>query len=244
MKYHLARGSEKLGEFNDLDISAGLRDGSYKPTDLCWAASMKDWEPLSERFGPVEPTAEVHESTATALDEATTPMSRTGDADLASLVQRFAAWALDWLTVMPAMMLFSKALALDQFIEKNQHLRFDQLLLATNGYMEKFAAEHPDSLNTPFQLIFGLILVNAVLLSLRGQTIGKWFMGIRIVKAQTGLNPGFVSAFLLRSVVLFVLTLIPFAGRGLMFFDTLCIFRRDRRCLHDLIADTVVVKVR
>ena len=45
MKYHIARSDEKLGEFNDLDIAAGMRRGEFLPTDLCWAKGMTDWEP-------------------------------------------------------------------------------------------------------------------------------------------------------------------------------------------------------
>ena len=57
MKYHIARGDEKLGEYNDLDVTGGLRRGEFLPTDLCWSAGMPGWEPLSSRFDvqPDEP---------------------------------------------------------------------------------------------------------------------------------------------------------------------------------------------
>jgi uncharacterized RDD family membrane protein YckC len=39
-----------------------------------------------------------------------------------------------------------------------------------------------------------------------------------------------------------VLGSIAYVGAGIQLFDILCIFRADHRCLHDLIADTVVVR--
>lgn len=36
---------------------------------------------------------------------------------------------------------------------------------------------------------------------------------------------------------------IPFLGAGICLVDQLMIFRKDRRCLHDLIGDTKVIRV-
>jgi len=84
--------------------------------------------------------------------------------------------------------------------------------------------------------------VNVIMLTLRGQSIGKWLTGIRIVMFQSGAPAGFVRAVLLRSFVISVLGSISYVGPGIQLFDILCIFRQDRRCLHDLIADTMVVR--
>ena len=85
---------------------------------------------------------------------------------------------------------------------------------------------------------FGMI-VQVVLLSSHGQTIGKRLMGLRIVRADTGRNGGFVTNVLLRAGVngLLGLTIIYFI------MDSLFLLFRNRLCLHDYIAGTKVVKV-
>ncbi len=79
--------------------------------------------------------------------------------------------------------------------------------------------------------------VQAVFLTKDGQTIGKKVTKIRIVNENTGENGGFVPNVLLRAIVNALLSLIPFYA----LIDILFIFRKDRRCIHDFIAGTVVV---
>ena len=86
--------------------------------------------------------------------------------------------------------------------------------------------------------IIGIFLYQLMLLSRDGQTLGKKAVGIRIVKKDTGENGGFVSNVLLRIIVNGLLGIIPLYG----LVDILFIFREDRRCIHDMIAGTVVVR--
>lgn len=106
---------------------------------------------------------------------------------------------------------------------------------------------HPESPNTPLLLAgFGilglcalaLIAFQLFLLITRGQTIGKKLLGIRIVTFDTEANPGFVKVFLLRIVANAIIGFLPLYG----IVDILFIFRDDRRCIHDLLAGTKVVK--
>jgi uncharacterized RDD family membrane protein YckC len=87
----------------------------------------------------------------------------------------------------------------------------------------------------------GLAIFQTYLLSTRGQTLGKRWMGIKIVKLD-GTAPGFVHAVLLRIFVNALIGSIPKAGGVYSLVDVLMIFRQDRRCAHDLIASTRVVK--
>lgn len=84
----------------------------------------------------------------------------------------------------------------------------------------------------------GVLVYQIVLLSKAGQTLGKRWLDIRIVKVDTGENGGFVTNFLLRGLVNGLLGIIPPYGP----IDTLFIFREDRRCIHDFIAGTRVVR--
>jgi uncharacterized RDD family membrane protein YckC len=80
------------------------------------------------------------------------------------------------------------------------------------------------------------IIANLVLLGTRGQSIGKIIVGVRIVRCD-GTRADFVHVVLVRSLANVALSMVPIYG----LVDTLFIFRRDRRCIHDLLADTKVV---
>lgn len=91
--------------------------------------------------------------------------------------------------------------------------------------------------------IFILAVIQMWLLTATGQTVGKKLMGIRVVRLGDESNPGFVRVVLLRTFVPGLIGSLPF-GIGILFtlVDICFIFRSDRRCLHDLIADTKVVE--
>jgi uncharacterized RDD family membrane protein YckC len=87
-------------------------------------------------------------------------------------------------------------------------------------------------------LMFALAAYNAFILSRDGQSIGKKMVGIRIVNYHDGGNPGFVQAVLLRSYANAMLgQFVPFYG----LVDACFIFTDERRCVHDLIANTTVI---
>ncbi|MBI2385787.1 MAG: RDD family protein [Elusimicrobia bacterium] len=83
-----------------------------------------------------------------------------------------------------------------------------------------------------------LLVTQLVLVSKHGQTLGKRFLGIRIVMKDTLENGGFVVNVLKRGLLNGLLSLIP----GYFLVDSLFIFREDRRCIHDLIAGTCVIE--
>jgi uncharacterized RDD family membrane protein YckC len=94
-------------------------------------------------------------------------------------------------------------------------------------------------------LLLGVTLCAIVqiwMLTVRGQTVGKRLLGIRIVRVEDDANPGFAHTVLLRSVIPVILRAIPVFGLGFWLVDVACIFRTDKRCLHDLIAGTKVVQ--
>ena len=74
-----------------------------------------------------------------------------------------------------------------------------------------------------------------------GQTIGKRWVGIKVVR-KDGTRASLGRIFWLRNFVNVLISLIPFAGRFYALVDSLFIFGSERQCLHDKIADTVVVK--
>lgn len=85
-------------------------------------------------------------------------------------------------------------------------------------------------------------VLNGVLLVKYGQTIGKRLVGTRIVDFDDQQILPFWKVFWVRYVPFTLVALIPGAGNVLPLVDVLFVFRADRRCLHDLLANTKVVK--
>ena len=79
--------------------------------------------------------------------------------------------------------------------------------------------------------------ITAWLVAANGQSIGKRLVGIKVVRTD-GSRASLARIFLLRNVVNTVLAFLPFYG----LVDVLLIFGEAHQCVHDKIADTVVIK--
>jgi uncharacterized RDD family membrane protein YckC len=87
-----------------------------------------------------------------------------------------------------------------------------------------------------------LIALNCLWIHQRGQTVGKRVMSIKTVR-KDGSRCGLGRVFLLRYLPTAILSAIPIIGFVIGITDCLLIFRDSRQCLHDNIADTLVIKV-
>jgi uncharacterized RDD family membrane protein YckC len=91
--------------------------------------------------------------------------------------------------------------------------------------------------------VIGISLVFAIQfvpLKNSGQTWGKKIVGVKIVDMD-GEQPGLGVLLGRRYLVYNGVGLIPFLGGLISLVNILCIFRGDKRCLHDLVAGTQVV---
>lgn len=86
-----------------------------------------------------------------------------------------------------------------------------------------------------------ILVVNLYLLWRSGQTIGKKLLGIRITR-KDGSDASLTRIFLLRMVAPSVLGAIPMLGIFFGLANVLFIFGSARRCIHDYMADTIVVQ--
>jgi uncharacterized RDD family membrane protein YckC len=74
-----------------------------------------------------------------------------------------------------------------------------------------------------------------------GQTIGKKVAKIRMVRTDG--SPLDANRWLfIRILPVYLGSQLPFVGPWLSIINALFVFRKDRRCLHDHIADTMVVE--
>ncbi|WP_254510436.1 RDD family protein [Anatilimnocola floriformis] len=97
-----------------------------------------------------------------------------------------------------------------------------------------------DKLNAQAVIYFPLLMLLLIqwnMIASRGQSIGKYLLGMKIVDPHGG-NPGFICGVILRNWVRFALSFIPFFS----LIDVLFIFGDSRRCLHDYLAGTTVVE--
>jgi len=90
--------------------------------------------------------------------------------------------------------------------------------------------------------ILAILVYNAILLHQNGQTIGKKLLGIKILRGD-GSRCSLARIIFMRALPVGLLGAIPFIGPLVSLTDALLIFRDTRLCLHDQIADTIVVKV-
>jgi len=91
-------------------------------------------------------------------------------------------------------------------------------------------------LNPAIGFVMFLVL-NGYLLATQGRTIGK-----RLIVRSDGSPVSFGRLIGLRYGVFSLLNVLPILGQLVGLVDSLCIFRASRRCLHDELADTVVIK--
>ena len=88
--------------------------------------------------------------------------------------------------------------------------------------------------------VLAFAVYQLVMLHRHGQTFGKRLLGIKIVR-NDGSRAGLGRIFWLRYFVPGMIGAIPLAGPVFGLVDPLFIFGEEKRCIHDLIADTIVV---
>jgi uncharacterized RDD family membrane protein YckC len=89
-------------------------------------------------------------------------------------------------------------------------------------------------------LVLPLSIYQWYLITKTGQTLGKKWLKIRIVKLD-GSPVDFVTGVVKRVWVMGVIGMVPYLGGCVALVDYLMIFSQERRCLHDQIAGTKVV---
>ena len=99
---------------------------------------------------------------------------------------------------------------------------------------------------SPLSFVAGLAVDYAIYLALQGwflynsgQTLGKKALGLRIVRPDNSYAD--FPRVIARQAIMTFAGLVPFVGRIFSLVDILFIFGGPRRCLHDLIVDTIVV---
>jgi uncharacterized RDD family membrane protein YckC len=124
-------------------------------------------------------------------------------------------------------------------------------LMYLGGYWRAVMAAQAEGHQPPIGLVLlwtaigfvVLVLVQGFPLRATGQTWGKRMVGIKIVDLE-GNKPPLGRLLGLRYLPVQIVAAIPIVGMVAVLVDLLLIFRKDRRCVHDLIAGTKVVSAK
>jgi uncharacterized RDD family membrane protein YckC len=146
-----------------------------------------------------------------------------GSAALAGRGTRLAAAVIDGSILLALLWLAGKATPWNIFDES----------MADAGFLELIGVQ--------LMSIALFMLVNGWLLATRGQTVGKRVLGLRIVRSD-GSQADALRLIGVRYALCWLVAAIPFVGNIFSLVDALAIFRESRQCLHDTIADTIVIK--
>jgi uncharacterized RDD family membrane protein YckC len=155
--------------------------------------------------------------------------SPTGDAPLASRSERFLGALVDGLIIIPVAfvggMILGVALVMAGIETESRRFQVTASLVGT--------------------VMGGIIflLINGYFLSTRGQTVGKMVLKTRIVAENGSLVP-LGPLILKRYLPIWALSALPLIGSLLLLGNSLAIFRSSRKCIHDDLAGTKVVKAR
>ncbi len=87
------------------------------------------------------------------------------------------------------------------------------------------------------------VLINYHTLEKYGQTLGKRLLGIKVVTMSHELPPIGKLVFH-RYILISIISTFPVFGPIFSLVDVFFIFRDDKRCIHDIIAGTMVVKAK
>ena len=85
------------------------------------------------------------------------------------------------------------------------------------------------------------VIINIVLISKSGQSLGKKVVGTRMVDQETYDQVGVVQGYLIRSIGFGLITGLPFVGGFIAIADIIYLFIGNHQTLHDKLAKTLVV---
>ena len=188
---------------------------------------------------PVKTTSNPYQSTVSGQH----PSASSGPQELASVGQRIGGTLLDGVLHM-LMMLPGLIIGGGMFVGG---IAAALQAEANGGGSDEAAAMAVGGILVGFLIILGNglipMVVNIVLISKSGQSLGKKIIGTRMVSQHTGETVGFVHGFLLRTFVFQLITLIPVVGTLIALADIGFLFTEGNQTLHDRLAGTRVVRV-
>ncbi|TXJ07818.1 MAG: RDD family protein [Acinetobacter sp.] len=247
MQIYLARDHQQAGPYSVEQLNQMLTAQQVLLTDLIWHVGMQEWKPLGEvTQGQLHyyPTSnETLSTTPQQIQNTITPVETTYT--LAPISKRAVAKFIDLLLWMPALVILQLMLSTEQHLEiakQQQHM----LTLISQDKIEQANQLSFQILNiipsTAWTVmavyLLAMLIVQAVLLSKTGQSVGKKIMAIQIVDLHNQQLVGLNRVFILRSILFMILNI--FVAPFVFIFDWIFAIGKKRQALHDYLAKTIV----
>lgn len=256
--YQISRVGQVLGTFDEAQIREGLRNGTFQPSDWCWQEGMSEWQGLPMRFQPepqttalppaAQPTFQPPAAQPTlqhyqplVLPQWESPQSPTPETKPAAEINPYAAPRSN-------VSRFAKKKAPETASRRSRLGAYvlDSIVFGLSGVPAALVDQGtrtsgPSPTATALVGVVVLLLVglNIYLVITNGQTIGKKMVGIRVADMD-GEKADAFKILVMRGIL----------GQGLLamiplysLIDILMILSAEKRCLHDKIAGTQVVRV-
>lgn len=208
---------------------------------------------VAELYGRKESSQPTHQSatptqTPTYQSVGAQKTAKQEQVVYASIMLRFLAVVINVVLFVLTMLPFMQAfIALNPDPKKMQSGNVETLM----AYSQELASKIPPEVaGLTSILLLGYVLVQSLLILVRGQSFGKLLVGIRTVDANTLQKPSFVKRVLLRVVVLFIIYQIAFGlslivNVGLVLLGInyfMAANNPKKQGWHDKLAGTVVIK--
>lgn len=236
--YYLGIKGAKVGPLTASEVHAKIVAGQTDPGTLAWREGLDAWKPLSDLLPEILAQQSAWSSNASSelRPGSVVPQAAAADQPIWQQAEPEYELASPWIRLGAAM--------LDNLIG---------FLFAIPAFIVLFAhaasAGDPPNEDEMLVVFLGvgllcslpLIIWQCIWISTRGQSIGKRILGVRIVKSADCEPPGFVSGILMRAFVPGLVGSVPYIGGLFSLVDVLFIFASDHRCLHDMMAGTIVV---
>ena len=164
MTYHIARGGQQIGTVAEEEIRSGLATGRFQSGDLCWAEGMTDWQPVGSKFAAAPAASPSMPPPVRSVNPYAAPQSQVLSTlpglTPASRGSRFGACLLDGLTGILGIGI-PLSIAIFFMVQMENSGSQDVPAGAIAGFVLAGLA------------FLGLTVWNIVLLTTRGQTLGR-----------------------------------------------------------------------
>jgi uncharacterized RDD family membrane protein YckC len=247
MQIYLARNNQQAGPYSLEQLNQMLASQQVLLTDLAWHQGLSEWKALGELTqGQMIYQPEGYASAQASNFEAkieVQPKARP-TVELASLGQRAFAKGLDLLLWLPAAAIPSFFLKPEQFGQL-EALQSKMQNAATSTEAQKLQSElwsliPPEAWQMMLVYLILMLIVQALLITKTGQSIGKRLSKIQIVDQENHTTVSLWRGFTLRSIVFIFLNIIAFPIITLV--DYAFGLSQKRQTLHDKLAKTTVIK--
>lgn len=246
MQIYLARNNQQAGPYSLEQINQMLASQQVLLTDLAWHQGLTEWKALGELTqGQMvyQPTG--YTATAPAFEPKIEVQAKAkSNVELASLGQRAFAKGLDlllWLPVAAIPSFFLQPEQMQQLNALQEKMQNATSAAQTSQLQSELFALIPDQAWQMMLLYLVVMLViQAVLISKTGQSIGKRLAKIQIVDQTDHSLVSLWRGFTLRSFVFIFLNVVLFPFITVL--DYAFGLSQKRQTLHDKLAKTKVIK--